>query len=813
MKRNIEKRVTLQHTALFNYKAVLVKVSAMYMVLILLMVCAPQIAQGQEYTALEIPEKYARPQEDVSTAKTSDVLKGKVWAVYSDRAKNYTYTEAGGSTQQATLGFLEEVYPVDEKGDFLHVVQGSLKEGSLKVQLTSDKGWISKSNLLLWSNCLVTQDNITKKAMLLNTPEGLREKSVIVNGAEEIRFYSDPKLSGLTDKYSRLFHIFFIFKQEGNSLLLGVNDKHNPTYVKENVVGWVSLNKITEWNHRVAIEPNAEDYATRNGKGVKAMVFDTKLSAEAYSEGENVGSTHVFWDSDDSGERKIGEWRRFPVLNQGNDNPNDNIWEVGVMGQVINNSKKIAAEEIAEVQREYNQKRDKLRNINVIFVVDGSSTMQDYNKSLANAVRRFGNKAQNSKNTYRYGAVVFRDQAAQGKIADVQRLTTDKNAIASFFDNLQANFKDNDADNALNYGLKNAIRNTGLSPEETNILIVVGVSGSHERQDASYVSADEIINLMYENNCHMLAFQVRSGPEYDDFIYQAEDLIKLSAQKNYTYLKEQHAERWKEQIKKPKLETDGSNKYILKNTARMGGIVFTSGKMTPEYLESEVYKAMDGVGERTDKLLISLDYIVMGYGSKDVNPKNEYVDDFTQSIYDFLGGKRGFDKAELSMISENNRQFYINAYAPIKRDDIRSPLFSNSLFLTRAELGNIVTSLEMLSDAGTSADRRQQMYKTWLEILQKYTGGKRSDFENMTMDEINRQVFGLPGGKESMLREVKLRDITDASVIEDVQFEEYVNKIAIKYRQLFKAYNQDNYPYSFRSNDVTYYWIAEEMLP
>ncbi|PSJ72161.1 hypothetical protein C7N43_35645 [Sphingobacteriales bacterium UPWRP_1] len=494
---------------------------------------------AQEYTALEIPEKYARPQEDVSTAKTSDITKGKVWVVYSDRAKNNTYTEAGGSTQQATLGFLEELYPVDEKGDFLHVVQGSLKEGSLKVQVTSDKGWISKSSLLLWSNCLVTPDNITKKAMLLNTPEGLGEKSVIVNGAEEIRFYSDPKLSGLTDKYSPPNHIFFIFKQDGNRLLLGVNDKHDPTYVKLNIVGWVSLNQFTEWNNRVALEPNCEVSATteRWANGVRASVYKDYQSALSFSLGEPVNPLDIIWEDDTTFERRPGEWRR---------------------------------------------------------------------------------------------------------------------------------------------------------------IIVTG----HP-----------------ENN-------------------------------------------------------------ILKTLVCLGNNNWTIG--------------------------------------------------------------------------------YIAMY----RAGLRHPLFSNSLFLTRSELGNIVISLEMLSDAGTSADRRQQMYKTWLEILQKYTGGKRSDFENMTMDEINRQVFGLPGGKESMLRDVKLldipqseqqnscdcftkkstsmlrewklreklldfayadclplpafvklREITDASVVNEVQFEEYIHRIAYKYRQLYKAFNQDNYRYAFRSNGVTYYWIAEDMLP
>jgi len=764
---------------------------------------------AQDYSALEIPEKYVRPKEDLDYKPSSSVTKGRAWVVFSDRTNNKTYNDTGNSSQKTTLGFLDELYPVEEKGEYLHVVKGKLKGGSLKITVSTDCGWIHKKNLLLWSSSLVNINEITKKSMLLNTPEGLREKSVIINGAEEIRFYADPTLSSLTDKYSRLFHIFFIYKQEGNSLLIGINDRHDPNYINDNIMGWVSVNKVTMWDHRVAVEPNWDEEAAheRQKNKVKTAVFDSKGSAESFKEGSSVSSSHIFWDSDSYADRKIGEWRRFPVLNEGTD-----IWEVGVMGQVINNNKQIAPEQIAKVQNEYNKKRDKLRNINVVFVVEGTNTMQDHYPAIGSAISKFGVKAKDSKNNFRFGAVVYRDQKAGGQLVEIQRLSNDRNATAAFFNKLSANFTDND-ENALNYGLKNAIRNTGISAEETNILIVVGISGSHDRNDASFVGSDEIVNLMYDNNCHLLAFQIRSGPEYDNFVYQVEELIKQSALQNYNYLKEQHAERWKNQIKRPKLETDGSNKYILKNTARMGGIIFTGGKMTPDYLETELYKALDGIGERTDKLLNSLDYLVMGYGSKDVNPSNEYVDDFSQSIFDFLGGKRGFEKSELSMISENNRQFYINGFTVPTREGLEHSLYKNVLFLTRAELGQVVTSFEALSNAGSSSDRREKMQKTWLEILQKYTGGKRSDYENMTMEEINRQVFGLPGGESSLLKDIKLREITDKSRITDIEFEEYADAVQTKYRQLFKAYNQDNYPYSFRSNDVTYYWVAEDMLP
>jgi len=40
-------------------------------------------------------------------------------------------------------------------------------------------------------------------------------------------------------------------------------------------------------------------------------------------------------------------------------------------------------------------------------------------------------------------------------------------------------------------------------------------------------------------------------------------------------------------------------------------------------------------------------------------------------------------------------------------------------------------------------------YKTWLELLRK-TGDSQIDYDGMTMEQINQQVFGLSGGNSAL---------------------------------------------------------------
>ena len=82
----------------------------------------------------------------------------------------------------------------------------------------------------------------------------------------------------------------------------------------------------------------------------------------------------------------------------------------------------------------------------------------------------------------------------------------------------------------------------------------------------------------------------------------------------------------------------------------------------------------------------------------------------------------------------------------------------------------------------------------------------------LTLEDINNQVFGLPG-TSGLLKDIKLKHITDPAKVDDRLFQSYVTQIQRKQRNLNKIFNKDNYEYAFDSNDQKYYWISEDSLP
>jgi hypothetical protein len=142
-----------------------------------------------------------------------------------------------------------------------------------------------------------------------------------------------------------------------------------------------------------------------------------------------------------------------------------------------------------------------------------------------------------------------------------------------------------------------------------------------------------------------------------------------------------------------------------------------------------------------------------------------------------------------------------------------SPLFQNVLFLTQEEFATMVADLRELSKYGSTNDSRRAMYNAWLEILKDHIGRGISEEElsSWSFEKITETVFGLPSQSE-FIKNVRLQDITDPSRMQDRDFIAWQSKIERQAETLKKIIN-DDYPYSFRSNDEVYYWIAQSQLP
>jgi len=126
----------------------------------------------------------------------------------------------------------------------------------------------------------------------------------------------------------------------------------------------------------------------------------------------------------------------------------------------------------------------------------------------------------------------------------------------------------------------------------------------------------------------------------------------------------------------------------------------------------------------------------------------------------------------------------------------------------------IVVSMRRLVDATLSiSDKRSNLYAAWIELLNRHEGLDFSaDLGEFTLEEAAQRLTGIPA-KAGMLKDLKLKDIRDKSVFPDDMLRLYINQLNYTYSQLELISNTPSHEFSFRSNDILYYWLPIDKLP
>ena len=808
-------------------------------------------AQVPELAPMNKPIKYISPSEDVSLFAETDNNKfrpGSYWIVFSDRGNNVTYESDSSNKTKKKLELLDVYLVAEEKGEWVHIVKddklskvdlesnfSALDYANVFSPSAEDYGWIRKDHLLLWQKCITTKvGNFNKKGMVLNTVEITMKKDLKKEKSNEFYFFNDPESSISSENKSRVYEVLYIYKIDNvnKSVLLGRSERVTVAgKVKNTILGWMKLENVTIWDTRIASEPNWNtDAAAERRSGEKAKIYRTESQARKYG-------NRAIWEQDPFEKRNIGQWRRFPVLSEVD---SEGIVKVGVMGELktVGSGETIADTEWASVREKYNALRAKRSRINVVFVVDGTLSMQPYfkpiSKAIQNSMATLRNNSQNKGQSIKFGAVAYTDNAEDkyNKLTQVQRLGTYSNLV-DWFNNLTTFHKDDkDTPEALFYGLNTGIRATGISPDETNVIVLIGDAGNHNRNDKSQVDSNVLKNSLFKFNCNICAIQVHHemNVSYKEFKSQLKDIIKSTAELKY----EQNVDMYKKldiNVSKPDWIPVSRTNDVLDTTTIIGSIVYCNEgeSISPNVVQNEIEKTVNSSYNLTIRNLNMLQDIIERGGdlslitkdaksnksSGDVDSQKASFEEasvYTPAIIDYLRALE-IDDEKLKILMKENYQLYMPGYTQLRVEGQEYPLFNFVLFMSNQELGNLLTVFDDLIDATTGFDQRSEMKAVWLDILEKHVGDEfsREEMENMTFEEINRKVFGLPG--TSNLLTEKLSHLTNPSIISDDKIFNYVRGVARKRQELSNIFNSENYPYSFMSNDIKYFWISQEILP
>lgn len=808
------------------------------LILSMLLIAFGSILQGQNI--LHRPYKYNEPHRNTDTRSVSDNERDPVepWFVLAIHENSAIYSDPGGANRVGNMQYGSLFWVIEEHGQYVKIARDE-RPDLRTVKLSESArtlGWVRKDDVLLWRNSLLDlQSKIPLKGMLLNTTRVLGSDQVNYRRVES---YKDPALQNPTGYESRLFEIFFIYKYSPmhNSVLLGRSQyfsqiDYNRGVITSNIIGWVDLNRVLEWDTRVAIEPNwnADAVKEREQKNIHSSVFNPadgnpkERCAREFSRGQPSRNCEITWMENiqtggNGALRRPGYWRRFPVINDlGQD-----VYEIMVMGELTSQTGQIISHDMdARARQSLNELIEKYRNINVVFVIDGTNSMQPFYQSAVNSVDRMVETIKRTgeglKNL-RFGYVVYRDYAERDRLVEVRQLTSQAEDIVRGLQRVEArDLYDTHTHEAVNYGLKTAFERVFAgNNHDTNILIHIGDAGNHYRNDPSFVPSSEIIDLLVKYKCHYIAYQAHhmsNHQAYRDFPHQIREIMSRAADRIY--------DEWlalgKEDMQRPVLREVSRNVHRIENGHPM--VVMAAGQgqtMDLKVLENEIARAIEEIDNYTDVTIeLARELLERGRGIDEIvtqQADGKYVSSFAPGIYNFLV-RLGLDENEISGYYSKNLQFVTEGYTAFYHPELNSPLFAPVLLLENREFMRLHGVLDRLQTAtGSSGDTRDNLLRAWLEILKRHVGGmEEKDLEGLTLQQASQFLSGIHF-KSAML-DMPLRDILDRSVFTDNMLSLYIHQIRFKYNELNRIANQTNYPYSFMSNDILYYWIDLELLP
>ena len=722
-----------------------------------------------------------------------------VWPVYSDRANNETYKEPNAfSGIHSRLEFMEKLKVAEVKQGFALVYKTD--EKSLDISTTAEcKGWISVKNLLLWEECLRTRNKIYEKALIVHNP--MKHGSPAEKNPP---FYMEPDKNAETNPNQRAkdLEIYFVMKtvDVGNTkyYLLSTNmvikDKTQTVY------GWMPGEYITEWNQRLLLEPTyaskAVDYY--KSKNINPSVFDYNDQDGARQLWTNEAMGNPFWQYYDFSYKRMHEHiTRFPIISKAS----------GDIHQVAAISSLSSHKSDPELLKEMEQLKQAKDNINVIFVVDATSSMKPYFQSVANALSEMMKK----ESTYpmKTGVVLYDAHSTEPK-----KLTPKINEISSFLTLEQEFIGMSDAGDytSMFRGLETALdtRRMGYDKSHSNFIILIGNAGNYRTDPDGVQWKDHVAKLsqtMCDNRINFLAYQVHNAGSdaYNDWANQIGKLQNELAKK--------YQEKTTTGVLEYKLQTN--RLYVMSRKGK------GSSDELPFYVS---YKYADSGQSET---MEGLQNLINGNISDFQEHVKKKLTIFETNYINTTGESGYFVEQQLkeALLFEDWSEANVNTYmahlkaggvakfighAPVRTDKAPAQyqLFDYVLFFTQYELQEVMRQLDKINSSEVVSNAKafqDAIVKMGLAMLGQIN---EEDIWGMDMDKLLGQIYGIDVPLKICDLDIKKIPYYDKDYLKD-----YIDVFKRKLQNLQRINNDSNYNGRFQKNKNNYYWIPMDDMP
>lgn len=723
------------------------------------------------------------------------------WVVYSDRDNNTTYTTPGGAPTNTPLAFNEQVRIAQIQGDYALVYYEPLP-GIEYPKISSgaeSKGWIPMKNLLLWHSCPADKHGIYQKALICANLDA-------AGGESHGNLYLNPGRMSDVRPLSADMKFYFIMKKEGSLALLA--DVHSMDGTSNEVLyGWVHSKDYVPWNQRSCLEP------TWDPEAVKFFASRDK-DADFYE--DPAGKQYVAGDEfkvlpeparyDPHLYRMNPKRLRYPLL----DGSTQTMFNVSTFTTLGGGSVASVVDEQAEVMAKVEKISKEMANINIGIVIDGTSSMEKYYETVANALKESVTAFGENRNV-KIGALIYRDYTDGAYAAEVISPMTEHNnprlyeaLIKGGQYGIKSSEKDTDYAEALYNGIDVALDKLGFKKGQSNILLVVGDCGNH-RNDSN-ISREKIIDKLVSKEVQIMSFQVRrtTHESFTDYSAQMGYITKSALNKMYAKL-------------------PGVNGEIVSMVKSPDGYTMNNTENSILYIGSHSFPQRGATELSLDKIKNLIIYSMAEYSrsvDKQINAMRNPGGFARSSSSDgssenemkineaFVRSRLGND-AEFEMLKQQNVLITFKGYTH-KEFEARQ-IFKPVIFISSDELTTLIAQLEPVNSAAAISDHNNRApYVNAMIGLLKAQAGSSIDVERASLADIQRNIYGLNAASD-VLASHTLEEIASPDAVNKSEYVSLIEDFKRKYKKLIGI--KERYKYVIPMNGIIYYWIPVEDLP
>lgn len=734
----------------------------------------------------------------------------KHWVAFSDRDKNTTYASANTSNPIGELKFNESVIIAKIENGFALVYQDpKFTTWPGYSEKAVSKGWVPMDKLLLWESCPADDKGIYQKALLA---ANLEKK-----GNESMGYrYTNPQLHTDPKGIKTDMTFYYVLKTDPKTgMKLLANQARLDGNTDQVLYGWVDVNSFVPWNQRSCLEPNwkPNDVAYFNSpEGKPYPIYPDPQMKNAPATSYRYGVKNKEEKETSSTRYRMRAYdTRFPILDLDKDIDNSNLYRIttfGIAGRPVIN---IENDEVPDAKEQLTKTIDKLKNVNIIFVIDGTKSMKPYFASVKEAIKKGLSYFKPEKFTLRVGVVIYRDYTDGEFLTEKVALTKPNNpTLLSFLDSAGkygAKSAPNDYTiaEALYKGLEVATDPSamGFNKDQSTIIVVVGDCGN-DPNDTKCLTSEQIVDRLANNNIQLISFQVESNVSlaYKLFNEQLRNIIKGNITKQYHKLNPNVNVKFKAVRNGYDVKTNAKVDFFIGSIRRPSEEIeiVNPGNLTT-LIDENINQFVERVQDQINALVNSEH---TGFA------QNEDASgvDISEEFIKLRVGEKVFEN-----LKRAGATLTFTGYAP-KRDSQNREYWKAVAFMSSEEFEVLLDRLaNVYNNARAEGDRKPYVDAIKALIRVMVPDITEKDMDEMGIDEVMRLAAGLNEGSEAV-KGRSLKEIQDPRAVPNDEYMTMINTFKTKYKGLRDGVKNKNYKYSFKTpNGQKFYWIPVEDLP